>query len=206
MPFPPVLFSPQSVENCVCIMRNLSYHVHKEVPGADRYQEAEPGPLGSTAGSQHRRRDDAGCFGGKKAKGVWVGLGYHFQTSPPCPTVGKWGSREPRRVHHPRVPIRQAQPGEGRREPVWWFQPVPGPSPLAPGSVLWARDWNGPKLMPTPGVGRAHETLWSSGEDLRLHPTPPEYHSPPPGQVPTLACSHQVDSTTFTCPTYVGLF
>ncbi|KAB0406857.1 hypothetical protein E2I00_006180, partial [Balaenoptera physalus] len=26
----------KSVENCVCIVRNLSYHVHKEVPGADR--------------------------------------------------------------------------------------------------------------------------------------------------------------------------
>uniref|UniRef100_A0A8C9PMU1 ARVCF delta catenin family member n=1 Tax=Spermophilus dauricus TaxID=99837 RepID=A0A8C9PMU1_SPEDA len=59
----------KSVENCVCIMRNLSYHVHKEVPGADRYQEAEPGPPGSAAGSQRRRRDDASCFGGKKAKG-----------------------------------------------------------------------------------------------------------------------------------------
>ncbi|KAK2495313.1 hypothetical protein MC885_003775, partial [Smutsia gigantea] len=59
----------KSVENCVCIMRNLSYHVHKEVPGADRYQDAEPGPPGSAVGSQRRRRDDAGCFGGKKAKG-----------------------------------------------------------------------------------------------------------------------------------------
>ncbi|KAM4827491.1 splicing regulator ARVCF isoform 3-T3 [Thomomys bottae] len=59
----------KSVENCVCIMRNLSYHVHKEVPGADRYQEAEPGPPGSATGSQRRRRDDASCFGGKKAKG-----------------------------------------------------------------------------------------------------------------------------------------
>uniref|UniRef100_A0A2I3GSC7 ARVCF delta catenin family member n=1 Tax=Nomascus leucogenys TaxID=61853 RepID=A0A2I3GSC7_NOMLE len=62
----------KSVENCVCIMRNLSYHVHKEVPGADRYQEAEPGPLGSAVGSQRRRRDDASCFGGKKAKGGWA--------------------------------------------------------------------------------------------------------------------------------------
>ncbi|XP_030671681.1 armadillo repeat protein deleted in velo-cardio-facial syndrome isoform X3 [Nomascus leucogenys] len=61
----------KSVENCVCIMRNLSYHVHKEVPGADRYQEAEPGPLGSAVGSQRRRRDDASCFGGKKAKEEW---------------------------------------------------------------------------------------------------------------------------------------
>ncbi|XP_069352928.1 splicing regulator ARVCF isoform X3 [Eulemur rufifrons] len=61
----------KSVENCVCIMRNLSYHVHKEVPGADRYQEAEPGPLGNAAGPQRRRRDDASCFGGKKAKEEW---------------------------------------------------------------------------------------------------------------------------------------
>lgn len=74
-PAPPGHLSPQSVENCVCIMRNLSYHVHKEVPGADRYQEAEPGPPGSAAGSQRRRRDDASCFGGKKAKGGWVRLG-----------------------------------------------------------------------------------------------------------------------------------
>ncbi|KAG8521955.1 Armadillo repeat protein deleted in velo-cardio-facial syndrome, partial [Galemys pyrenaicus] len=59
----------KSVENCVCIMRNLSYHVHKEVPGADRYQETEPGPLGGAVGSQRQRRDDTGCFGGKKAKG-----------------------------------------------------------------------------------------------------------------------------------------
>ncbi|XP_021546556.1 armadillo repeat protein deleted in velo-cardio-facial syndrome isoform X1 [Neomonachus schauinslandi] len=65
----------KSVENCVCIMRNLSYHVHKEVPGADRYQEAEPGPPGGAAGSQRRRRDDAGCFGGKKAKEEWFHQG-----------------------------------------------------------------------------------------------------------------------------------
>nr|XP_010955256.1 PREDICTED: LOW QUALITY PROTEIN: armadillo repeat protein deleted in velo-cardio-facial syndrome [Camelus bactrianus] len=65
----------KSVENCVCIVRNLSYHVHKEVPGADRYQEAEPGPPGSAMGSQRRRRDDAGCFGGKKAKEEWFHQG-----------------------------------------------------------------------------------------------------------------------------------
>lgn len=59
----------KSVENCVCIMRNLSYHVHKEVPGADRYQEAEPGIQGSATASQRRRKDDASCFGGKKTKG-----------------------------------------------------------------------------------------------------------------------------------------
>ncbi|KAL1787181.1 armadillo repeat protein deleted in velo-cardio-facial syndrome isoform X1 [Sigmodon hispidus] len=59
----------KSVENCVCIMRNLSYHVHKEVPGADRYQEAEPGTQGSATASQRRRKDEASCFGGKKAKG-----------------------------------------------------------------------------------------------------------------------------------------
>ncbi|XP_075754427.1 splicing regulator ARVCF isoform X1 [Pelodiscus sinensis] len=59
----------KSVENCVCIMRNLSYHVHKEVPGADKYQELDANPPTSTGGSQKKKKDDAGCFGGKKAKG-----------------------------------------------------------------------------------------------------------------------------------------
>ncbi|XP_036052193.1 armadillo repeat protein deleted in velo-cardio-facial syndrome isoform X4 [Onychomys torridus] len=65
----------KSVENCVCIMRNLSYHVHKEVPGADRYQETEPGIQGSATASQRRRKDDVSCFGGKKAKEEWFHQG-----------------------------------------------------------------------------------------------------------------------------------
>ncbi|XP_042297535.1 armadillo repeat protein deleted in velo-cardio-facial syndrome isoform X6 [Sceloporus undulatus] len=59
----------KSVENCVCIMRNLSYHVHKEVPGADKYQELEASHPGSLGGTHKKKKDDAGCFGGKKAKG-----------------------------------------------------------------------------------------------------------------------------------------
>ncbi|XP_060125738.1 splicing regulator ARVCF isoform X1 [Zootoca vivipara] len=59
----------KSVENCVCIMRNLSYHVHKEVPGADKFQELEANQLGGLGGTQKKKKDDAGCFGGKKAKG-----------------------------------------------------------------------------------------------------------------------------------------
>uniref|UniRef100_A0A8C2S5X9 ARVCF delta catenin family member n=1 Tax=Capra hircus TaxID=9925 RepID=A0A8C2S5X9_CAPHI len=65
----------KSVENCVCIVRNLSYHVHKEVPGAERYQEAEPGPPGGSGSAQRRSREDAGCFGGKKAKEEWFHQG-----------------------------------------------------------------------------------------------------------------------------------
>ncbi|XP_057206797.1 ARVCF delta catenin family member b isoform X4 [Triplophysa rosa] len=59
----------KSVENCVCIMRNLSYHVHKEVPGAEKFQDpsALQGP--DSSGTQRKKKDDAGCFGGKKAKG-----------------------------------------------------------------------------------------------------------------------------------------
>ncbi|CAF90038.1 unnamed protein product, partial [Tetraodon nigroviridis] len=30
------------IENCVCLLRNLSYHVHHEIPGSERYQEAVP--------------------------------------------------------------------------------------------------------------------------------------------------------------------
>ncbi|XP_041436251.1 armadillo repeat protein deleted in velo-cardio-facial syndrome isoform X5 [Xenopus laevis] len=56
----------KSVENCVCIMRNLSYHVHKEVPGADRFQENELNQQGGIGGQQKKKKDDAGCFGGKK--------------------------------------------------------------------------------------------------------------------------------------------
>ncbi|KAK1806863.1 hypothetical protein P4O66_005350 [Electrophorus voltai] len=59
----------KSVENCVCIMRNLSYHVHKEVPGAEKYQDASELTVPGSAGPQRKKKDDAGCFGGKKAKG-----------------------------------------------------------------------------------------------------------------------------------------
>lgn len=59
----------QSVENCVCIMRNLSYHVHKEVPGAEKYQDPSALQAPGSAGPQRKKKDDAGCFGGKKAKG-----------------------------------------------------------------------------------------------------------------------------------------
>uniref|UniRef100_A0A8C4PCU0 ARVCF delta catenin family member n=1 Tax=Dromaius novaehollandiae TaxID=8790 RepID=A0A8C4PCU0_DRONO len=65
----------KSVENCVCIMRNLSYHVHKEVPGADKYQELDASQTMSTGGSQKKKKDDAGCFGGKKAKEEWFNQG-----------------------------------------------------------------------------------------------------------------------------------
>ncbi|KFR08249.1 Armadillo repeat protein deleted in velo-cardio-facial syndrome, partial [Opisthocomus hoazin] len=65
----------KSVENCVCIMRNLSYHVHKEVPGADKYQELDASQTTSTGGSQKKKKDDAGCFGGKKAKEEWFNQG-----------------------------------------------------------------------------------------------------------------------------------
>ncbi|XP_016140759.1 armadillo repeat protein deleted in velo-cardio-facial syndrome homolog isoform X5 [Sinocyclocheilus grahami] len=65
----------KSVENCVCIMRNLSYHVHKEVPGAEKFQDpsALQGP--GSAGTQRKKKDDAGCFGGKKTKEEWFNQG-----------------------------------------------------------------------------------------------------------------------------------
>ncbi|XP_026067521.1 ARVCF delta catenin family member b isoform X3 [Carassius auratus] len=65
----------KSVENCVCIMRNLSYHVHKEVPGAEKFLDpsALQGP--GSAGTQRKKNDDAGCFGGKKAKEEWFNQG-----------------------------------------------------------------------------------------------------------------------------------
>ncbi|XP_028618899.1 catenin delta-1 isoform X5 [Grammomys surdaster] len=51
------------VENCVCLLRNLSYQVHREIPQAERYQEALPTVANSTG--PHA----ASCFGAKKGKG-----------------------------------------------------------------------------------------------------------------------------------------
>ncbi|CAL8248835.1 unnamed protein product [Merluccius merluccius] len=65
----------KSVENCVCIMRNLSYHVHKEVPGAERFLDPSAPPAPGSAGTQRKKKDDAGCFGGKKAKEEWFNQG-----------------------------------------------------------------------------------------------------------------------------------
>lgn len=50
-------------------MRNLSYHVHKEVPGAEKFQDPSGLQAPGSAGPQRKKKDDAGCFGGKKAKG-----------------------------------------------------------------------------------------------------------------------------------------
>ncbi|XP_068594951.1 ARVCF delta catenin family member b [Brachionichthys hirsutus] len=65
----------KSVENCVCIMRNLSYHVHKEVPGAEKFQDPSALQAPGSAGLQRKKKDDAGCFGGKKAKEEWFNQG-----------------------------------------------------------------------------------------------------------------------------------
>ncbi|CAL8321751.1 unnamed protein product [Lota lota] len=58
----------KSVENCVCILRNLSYHVHKEVPGAERFQEPHVNLL-SRPGGQQKKKQEADSLGGKRAKG-----------------------------------------------------------------------------------------------------------------------------------------
>ncbi|TRY80219.1 hypothetical protein DNTS_032309 [Danionella cerebrum] len=66
-----------SVENCVCILRNLSYHVHKEVPGAEKLQlQAANHTMRSglqapnhNARSGHCKRDKHDCFGGLSTKG-----------------------------------------------------------------------------------------------------------------------------------------
>uniref|UniRef100_A0A667YVS2 ARVCF delta catenin family member n=1 Tax=Myripristis murdjan TaxID=586833 RepID=A0A667YVS2_9TELE len=57
----------KSVENCVCILRNLSYHVHKEIPGAECFHEPHAAHLPKLGGNQKKNEGD--CFGGKRAKG-----------------------------------------------------------------------------------------------------------------------------------------
>ncbi|XP_029025409.1 splicing regulator ARVCF isoform X2 [Betta splendens] len=65
----------KSVENCVCILRNLSYHVHKEIPGAERFQEPHAGHLMRSVGHP-KKKSEADCFGGKKAKEDWFTQGW----------------------------------------------------------------------------------------------------------------------------------
>uniref|UniRef100_A0A672HEU7 ARVCF delta catenin family member a n=1 Tax=Salarias fasciatus TaxID=181472 RepID=A0A672HEU7_SALFA len=47
----------KSVENCVCILRNLSYHVHKEIPGAERLQEPHVNHMMRSVGHQKKKND-----------------------------------------------------------------------------------------------------------------------------------------------------
>uniref|UniRef100_A0A4W4E905 Catenin (cadherin-associated protein), delta 1 n=1 Tax=Electrophorus electricus TaxID=8005 RepID=A0A4W4E905_ELEEL len=52
------------VENSVCLLRNLSYQVHREVPGCERYQETVPVNQGPAPANQK-----TGCFSSRKGKG-----------------------------------------------------------------------------------------------------------------------------------------
>ncbi|XP_034043219.1 catenin delta-1 isoform X2 [Thalassophryne amazonica] len=52
------------IENSVCLLRNLSYHVHQEIPGCERYQEATPINQGPAPSSTK-----GGCFSSRKGKG-----------------------------------------------------------------------------------------------------------------------------------------
>ncbi|XP_073334232.1 splicing regulator ARVCF [Pagrus major] len=63
------------VENCVCILRNLSYHVHKEIPGAERFQEPHANHLMRSVGHQ-KKKNEPDCFGGKKPKEEWFNQGW----------------------------------------------------------------------------------------------------------------------------------
>ncbi|KAJ3588213.1 hypothetical protein NHX12_011807 [Muraenolepis orangiensis] len=58
------------VENSVCLLRNLSYHVHREIPGCERFAEAAPLNQGPAPSSQK-----GGCFGSKKGKDEWFSKG-----------------------------------------------------------------------------------------------------------------------------------
>ena len=62
------LFPVQLIENSVCLLRNLSYQVHREVPNCERYQEAQPVNQGPVPTQK------TGCFSSRKGKGVCVCL------------------------------------------------------------------------------------------------------------------------------------
>ncbi|XP_021087907.1 catenin delta-1 isoform X22 [Mesocricetus auratus] len=69
------------VENCVCLLRNLSYQVHREIPQAERYQETLPSVANNTG--PHA----ASCFGAKKGKDEWFSRGKKPTEDPANDTV-----------------------------------------------------------------------------------------------------------------------
>ncbi|KAM9734811.1 splicing regulator ARVCF-like isoform 1-T1 [Menidia menidia] len=66
----------KSVENCVCILRNLSYHVHKEIPGAERFQEPHTGHLMRSVGHQKKKKEEPETVTGKRPKEEWFSQGW----------------------------------------------------------------------------------------------------------------------------------
>ncbi|KAI1887888.1 hypothetical protein AGOR_G00195130 [Albula goreensis] len=58
-------------ENSVCLLRNLSYQVHREVPGFEHYQEAAPLNQGPAPSSSQK----TGCFSSRKGKDEWFSKG-----------------------------------------------------------------------------------------------------------------------------------
>ncbi|XP_038570287.1 catenin delta-1 isoform X2 [Micropterus salmoides] len=52
------------LENSMCLLRNLSYQVHREIPGYERYQETVPLNQGTGPSGQK-----GGCFSSRKNKG-----------------------------------------------------------------------------------------------------------------------------------------
>lgn len=68
----------KSVENCVCILRNLSYHVHKEIPGAERFQE----PHMMRSAGHPKKKSEHDCFTGKRPKEEWFNQGLELLYQP----------------------------------------------------------------------------------------------------------------------------
>ncbi|XP_058052854.1 catenin delta-1 isoform X6 [Ahaetulla prasina] len=75
------------VENCVCLLRNLSYQVHREIPHAERYQEAPINAANNTG--PHA----ASCFGAKKGKDEWFARGKK-QTEDPSTDIVDFPKRQ----------------------------------------------------------------------------------------------------------------
>ncbi|XP_053704696.1 splicing regulator ARVCF isoform X1 [Synchiropus splendidus] len=71
----------KSVENCVCILRNLSYHVHKEIPGAERFQEPHSNHLIRSLGPQKKKTEPI-CTGEKRTKEEWFNQGLELLYQP----------------------------------------------------------------------------------------------------------------------------
>lgn len=100
----------------MCLLRNLSYQVHREIPGCERFQEALPLNQGPAPSGQK-----GGCFSSRKSKGLCRGSSVAcvcvFCSGQTCRSLSKATSRRTEtgaRVHTSAVTCTNKMPRSHR--------------------------------------------------------------------------------------------
>lgn len=164
----PSLLGPQSVENCMCVLHNLSYRLDAEVP--TRYRQLE-----YSARNAYTDKSSTGCFSNKSDRMMVRAVALAPPPHPPrlCPGSLRPAPREdPARSGEGLLsPTTQAlcARGEGARAACWQAYP-----PFAP-SFLMGVGSLAPMPPEPPGLPRSREMLGRrlaafSGQAVRAGP------------------------------------